>query len=100
MRLIRMAAHITIIVAMFVGCTTHGNNNAEAQSHRDDIDSLLKSLLQVDTKEGNRTVTEAPSIQTQQDVHDSLLTIANQTPESRSEVVEALLQVLEDPQAR
>lgn len=100
MRLIRITTHITIIVVMFVGCATHVNNHTKEQSHRDEIDSLLKSLLQVDAKDGNTTITTAPSIQTQQDVHDSLLRIANQTSGSRSEVVEALLQVLEDPQAR
>lgn len=100
MRFIKVATLIAIFVTMAIGCATNVNNRMNVQNHRDDIDSLLKKLLPVKTEEGGTVVIEGPSIETQRDVHDSLLRIANQTPESRSEVIEALLQILEDPQSR
>jgi HEAT repeat protein len=95
MRLIKVATLIAILMAMVVG----GVHRMSRQGHRNEIDSLLKRLSLVVAKEGNNVFTTAPSIETQQDVHDSLLRIADQTPELRSEVIEALLRVLEDPEA-
>jgi PBS lyase HEAT-like repeat len=100
MQLNRAQAFLAVTVVMLVGCTTQINSGAKTQSLRNDIDSLLKRLIPVDTNEGGMTGKAVPSIETQQNVHDSLLSIAGQTPEARAEVIEALLQVMEDPQAR
>jgi HEAT repeat protein len=100
MRLIKIMTHIAVISTVFIGCHTYSTNNAKVQSHRDEIDSLLERLRPAETYEEATTRKEALSIETQQNVQDSLMSIAKQTPEARAEVVEALIRVAQDPQAR
>ena len=80
MRLLKVAMPMALIIAMVVGCATNVNSRMTVQSHRDEIDSLLKKLLHVNTKVGDMDVLAEPSIETRQDVHDALLRIANQAP--------------------
>ena len=100
MRFIKVMMPIAVISAVFIGCYTHPNNNAKVQSHGDEIDSLLERLRPVKTYEEATTRTEVPNIETQQNIQDSLMSIAEQTPESRAEVVEALIRTVQDPQVR
>jgi hypothetical protein len=100
MRIIKVAALIAIILGAVVGGTTHKSKSTTIKKQRDDIDSLLNKLRDVETVEAGGIARKGPSIETQQEVHDSLLSLANQTSESRYEIIEALLQVLEDPKAK
>src|ERR1700755_648026 len=100
MQFITVTAHIAVIAMIFVGCVRHPINNTKAQSHRQEIDSLMERLKPIKIKEGNTTRREGANEETRQNVEDSLISIASQTPESRAEVIEALIRVVQDPIAR
>ena len=96
MQFFKVAMLVVMIVSIVVGCA----HKKPKQSYRDEIDSLLNRLSQVAGKSGDGVFTSAPSSEDRQDVRDSVLRIAKQTPETRSEVIEVLLQIVNDPKAR
>jgi hypothetical protein len=68
--------------------------------YRGETDALLEQLVPVVRYEGNVTRREDASIQTQEDVQKHLIQIANQSSESRSQVIQSLMEVIEDPQTK
>jgi HEAT repeat protein len=77
-----------------------GVSIAPTQNCHDEIQSLLKLLIAVETTEGQKTVIKGPSLNTQQHVRDRLQQLANESSESRAVVIDALIRILEDPNLR
>ena len=72
---------------------------SQTQGHHSEISSLLNMLIPTETNEGAKIVVQSPSLETQQHVRDRLLQIANESPESRSQVIQAMIEILNDPKA-
>ena len=71
-------------------------NAGQERDYRNEIDSLLNKLRPVEQTKGRNIVVQSPGSDTQQRVSDELLQIANESSQSRSQVVEALIRVLEE----
>ena len=74
-----------------------GTPKAPPQDYRAEIDSLLRKLIPVERPKGHNTVVEGPSSETRLSVLDGLSKIASESPESRAQIIESLIGVLEDP---
>ena len=74
--------------------TQNGTPKTQAQDYRGEIDALWRQLVPVVTAKGG---TRGPGLETQQSVQDGLSKIASESPESRAQVIESLIGVLEDP---
>src|SRR5690348_14207764 len=73
------------------------NTGVQTRDYHEEIDSLLKQLSPVERNDGQQIVMEGPSLEVQQYVPNRLLQIANESPDSRNQVVQALIKILEDP---
>lgn len=77
--------------------TRDGTPKTQSQDYRREIDSLLRELIPVATTTAKNIVIQGPSSETQQRVLGGLSGIASESQESRSQVIESLIGVLEDP---
>jgi HEAT repeat protein len=66
------------------------------QNHSIEIADLLKQLYPIETEDSIKS----PSLHIQQEVKNKLVHIAQQSPEGRTVVIEALINVIKDPIAK
>ena len=66
----------------------------------DEVNALLRKLVPIQTHEGSATTVRGPSLEIQQEVPKRLLGISNESMESRANVIEALVKVLDNPKAK
>ncbi len=65
-----------------------------------EIKALLEKLIPTKTHEGSSTIINGPSLEIQQQVPQRLLEIANESTESRTTVIKALIKVVDKPRAK
>lgn len=93
MRLSRLLSIILIgyLLSQYATYISH------AQDYRRQIDTLLRKLNTSVIKEESNSVTLGPSSETQEEVAAGLKRLATESAEARSEVIDSLIKIMEDP---
>jgi len=86
-----------VVGALFASLGRGALGMVDKQHHGDEIAGLLRELLPVTTE---RRVSEGPGAETQVRVRTRLVEIAGESAESRANVIEALIEVLQTPPRR
>ena len=78
----------------------HHPHKSFPQYQGDEITELLSHLTPVEIRIGSKTTIQGPTQQLQEAVRQRLVEIANESEQSRDKVVHALIQVVDDPEAK